>query len=244
MPSDVDICNIALGAIGARATLSSLTEASPQANACALLYPTVRDALLRELRWDFAAQQRTLALLAAAAGTPEQTGVLPVPPLPWLYEYAYPAGCLDVRAILALPPGAGGAVPGPTLPRPEIRWTAAGDTDADGNDIRVILTNQPQAVAAVTAQVTDPNVWDADFQVAVVGRLAEALAVPLSGNLDLAAKAIKDGEAAVARAMAANGNEGTTVLDRVPDWIRVRGYVGDWAGGWAGDWGAPAFLVE
>ena len=95
----------------------------------------------------------------------------------------------------------------------------------------------------MTVQVTDPNAWDADFQVAVIGRLAEALAVPLSGNLDLAAKAIKDGEAAVARASAANGNEGTTTLDFTPDWIRVRGFVGDWAGVCTG-WGGPGLLLE
>lgn len=62
-----DICNIALYRTGIRQQISNFTDATVQAQACALLYPIARDSLLRKAQWRFA----TLvdALLLFDAGT-------------------------------------------------------------------------------------------------------------------------------------------------------------------------------
>lgn len=61
--SDTIICNLALSAIGTRSTITSLTEASAEAQTCALHYVNVRNELLRDANWNFARKQINLALL-------------------------------------------------------------------------------------------------------------------------------------------------------------------------------------
>ncbi|MGE0255080.1 MAG: hypothetical protein AB7N54_13065 [Alphaproteobacteria bacterium] len=64
MADAVGIVNSALLKIGARATVTALTEGTPNANAAAALYPKVRDDLLRAHAWNFAAARVRLAELA------------------------------------------------------------------------------------------------------------------------------------------------------------------------------------
>lgn len=63
--SEVGICNMALGKIGAEA-IGALTEASDNARACNRFYEYVRDELLRRHPWNFAVNRATLAQLATA----------------------------------------------------------------------------------------------------------------------------------------------------------------------------------
>ncbi len=65
MASEVGICNSALTKIGA-ARIVALDDGSKNANACAELYPKLRDDLLRRHAWNFAHVRRKLARLAAA----------------------------------------------------------------------------------------------------------------------------------------------------------------------------------
>lgn len=240
---DVGVCNQALSAIGSQATIASLTEASTEAAACLVHYATTRDLLLREHRWNFARKQQALALLKAALGTPENPtngAASAQPPSPWLYEYAYPAKCLALRYILPLtnsnPQAA--AVPLTSAPQstpsrqlgPPIPFIAAGDSDAQGNDIKVILTDQPQAVLIYTGQILDPNVWDVGMQTAMIGRLAQKLVIPCSGDKALAKLAIEAGAAAEANAASDNGNEGIDVVDMEASWIVGRGGTGNYPG--------------
>jgi hypothetical protein len=109
---------------------------------------------------------------------------------------------------------------------------------------RVILTNQEFATLQYVAQVADPNVWDTLFQSALVNLLASGLCMALKGNLDQSNGLLKEVNAAIEQARAVDGNEGLTVNDITPDWIRGRGvafddgymsgpYSGfDWGGGW------------
>lgn len=66
MASDVDICNRALGKLGA-ATIISLADDDPKAVALSVAYPSVRDAELRRRRWKFSLRRQKLA---AEAVTP------------------------------------------------------------------------------------------------------------------------------------------------------------------------------
>lgn len=108
---------------------------------------------------------------------------------------------------------------------------------------RVILTNQEFATLAYVKQVTDPNVFDPLFVEAFVRILGAGLCVALSGNIALANSKIGEANQMITEARKVDGNEGLTVNDITPDWIRTRGvmwteylqgpYVGfDWGAAW------------
>lgn len=109
------------------------------------------------------------------------------------------------------------------------------------SDQRVILTNQEYATLCYVRQVTDSNVWDPLFQDAFTNALAADLCMALSGDKALANGLRGMANNCILEARKADGNEGLTINDVVPDWIRIRGidfdnqYLGpnsgfDWGG--------------
>jgi len=60
MPSEVDICNLALQQIGAK-SISSLGDDSPRARACNRVYAHARDSEIRAHPWSFARARVSLA---------------------------------------------------------------------------------------------------------------------------------------------------------------------------------------
>lgn len=88
---------------------------------------------------------------------------------------------------------------------------------------RVILTNQQNATMVYVAQVADPNIWDPLFQEALQCALAAELAMVLKGDKVLANSSIAKANEAIIEARKADANEGLTINDVVPDWIRGRG---------------------
>lgn len=88
---------------------------------------------------------------------------------------------------------------------------------------RIILTNQETAILAYCKQVTDPNVFDSLFQNAYVHYLASKLIMALTKDKNLANMMISLANATIVEARKADANEGLTVNDVTPDWIRVRG---------------------
>ncbi len=114
MPTQIDICNAALGCVGTRSTIAAMNEPSVEAVNCSTYYDFARRGVLRSYAWSFARKQVSAALLAAAQGTPENpNGTVPIPLVPvslvnpagstptpittWQYEYAYPQDCLRMR---------------------------------------------------------------------------------------------------------------------------------------------------
>lgn len=106
---------------------------------------------------------------------------------------------------------------------------------------RVILTNQPQAILAYIRDTQDINIMDPLFQEAWVNVLGSKIAYALSGDAKLANQRIEVANQIIAEARKADGNEGLTVDDRTPDWIRTRGFAWndmmspsgyDWGGMW------------
>jgi len=107
---------------------------------------------------------------------------------------------------------------------------------------RVILTNQEFATLAYTRQVTDPNVWDPAFQEAIFAAGGATLCMALQGSKDVANALLGEANEVIRVARGDDGNEGLTVNDVTPDWIRVRGiaYTEGFSqsGPWQGyDWG-------
>ena len=228
----ISICNRALFAAGSRSQISSLNEGSTQANVLALLYQPTFEQLARAAYWNCLRAQATLSLIAAAAGTPEnpQGTTLPIPPSPWLYSYLLPSDSLQARYLLPTFPsqatgGLGGAfvsaataVPG----RGQIPFHVAYGTDASGNPLQIILTNQPQAQLVYTVNQPNPSIWDASFAEAMVSSLAAFVILPLNLNLPLMQGAISRADSLIAQARMRDGDEGYTSQDHLPDWIVAR----------------------
>lgn len=245
MPSEIDIANRALGAIGTRTTIASLTENSPEARQCSIFIEPVRDELVRMAPWNFATNYQNLALICATPGTPENPYPTPtlwnkgIPPPPWAYEYVYPSDCL--RPLWIVPQfttGFSAGVPITTAitggaPQfwngPPVRFKVAVDQILNGipavggADQRVILTNQENAILCYLKRVVDPNVMDDLFVQTWVTALAGRLVYALTGDKNLANLKLEEANSAISSARAADGNEGLTMNDVTPDWIRLRG---------------------
>lgn len=236
MTTQLEIANRALLGVGARAQISSLnpSDGSVEADSVSLLWQPTFEQVARTARWNCLRNQVTLSLVAAAQGTPENPSgtSYPLPPTPWLYAYAYPSDCLDVQFIVpSLPSNEGGQVPATTINNASGTWLPSGGQipfavsyapDSHGSPSLIILTNQDQAQVVYTINQPNPAVWDSLFQAAMVASLGAFLVPALSLSFPLMQLSIKAAEGAITQARVADGNEGVTTLDHVPDWIRAR----------------------
>jgi hypothetical protein len=91
---------------------------------------------------------------------------------------------------------------------------------------RVILCNQSQAILLYNTQITDPNIMDDMFQDAWIHILGARLAFQLSGDKALANQLIGLTNNMIMEARKVDGNEGITVNDVTPDFLRIRGGYG------------------
>lgn len=231
--TSVGACNQALLQIGARATIASLDEGSVEANACSILYTPTFEMLGRSAPWNCLRKQITMTLVAAAQGTPENPDgtTLPLPPTPWLYAYAEPSDCLQVRFIVPSFPNQVGGTPlttasftaGACFPGDgAIPFVVAYSTDASNNPTQVILCNQTQAQVVYTVAQPNPVIWDSMFRQGFVSSLSAFLVPALSLNLALMQASIKVADSIIMQARIRDGDEGITVVDHIPDWMRAR----------------------
>lgn len=92
MANEVEICRIALGLIGDRASIQSISppDSSVQANHCATFYPLARDAVLDSdnFEWSFCVRRETLAALTNDV-------------YDWDYKYQIPNKCLRALRVLS-----------------------------------------------------------------------------------------------------------------------------------------------
>lgn len=238
MTSEVEICNRALSKVGTRSTIASMTEASNEAKQCNLLFNPTRDEVLSMAFWNFARKTATLSLLKSAPGTisnPSPTGfdgtwndAYPAPP--WLFEYAYPSDCINVRFVTPQMMNgwsSGAAVfgtaivsAGPWL-TPPVLFITATDLVAS-NQANVILTDTYQALACYTLRITNPNLFGAAFTEALVSALAGKLAYSLTGDKGLANALFQLANNTVTQARVSDGNEGLTIQDSPVSWIDAR----------------------
>jgi hypothetical protein len=247
MTSEVDVVNQAMSLLGTRSTIVSLSEGSPESIAANTWVESLRDELLRMAPWNFCRNFINLSLICAAPGTPEnptagtsqwQKGT---PPPPWLYEYAYPENC--ARALYIIPQfstGFAGGVPITTAVTggapnfwngPPVRYQVALDQLDQGTglpsntgiDAKVILTNQEFAILVYNKKITDPNLMDDQFIYAWASALAGRMVMQLTGDKGLANSRLQDANNAITTARVSDGNEGLTVNNVTPDWIRIRG---------------------
>lgn len=242
----LSISNRALLSIGARKQVSSVmpSDGSAEANAISVLWTPTFESLARSAHWNALRKQRTLSLIQAAQGTPENPSgtSMAVPPTPWLYAYAYPDDCLDMQFVVpSLPVQVGGSVPATTINNAAGSWLPSGGQivyavattyDTKNTPTLSILTNQCQAQAVYTVNQPNPAGWDSLFQAAMVASLAAFLVPALSLSLPMMQLSIGVAEKIIKQARTADGNEGVTTLDHTPDWMRARaGAGGYWSYG-------------
>lgn len=108
---------------------------------------------------------------------------------------------------------------------------------------RVILTNQEFATAVYVQDITDWDAFDDLFIEALSRILGSGLCMALTGDKKLANMKIQEANGMIQIARTPDGNEGLTVNDITPDWIRIRGidfpepYAGPYSGfDWGGMW--------
>lgn len=153
MAAVVDIVNTALARLGDVATVSSLDEASAQAQYASTFYPIARDSMLEMHDWRFAIRRVTLA--AVTADTFE-----------WSYAYAVPSDMLRAVSVLEATSSATDS-------------TQAFDIMDDGSGNTIILTNLVDATLLYTVRVTDTTKFSPLFVDALAWLLAAQLAGPL-----------------------------------------------------------------
>jgi len=111
-------------------------------------------------------------------------------------------------------------------------------------DQRIILTNQEDALLCYIKQITDPNVFDPQFLEAWIAVVGAKLVMALTGDKSLANMQIQKANSIITEARKNDANEGLTINNVTPDWIRIRGidYPTDygWSPNVAFDWG-PMF---
>jgi hypothetical protein len=233
MPSSqVQIANMALDVIGTRSSIQSLTEGSNEANAISRHYDNAVDSTLRACHWNFARKQIPLTLLQDGTNG----GVVPTP---WLYEYAYPSDCVLMRQLVpqimagGVSPASVGATTSSvvcaSMYGPPVRFQIGTDLDINGNPISVLLTNQPQAIGIYTFRNTNTAMWDPLFVQAFAAYLGSRVCMTLTGDKTTMRMALSEAQQYATDAQRSNGNEGLTVIETTPDWMRVRGYASDWA---------------
>jgi hypothetical protein len=232
------ICNMALSATGSRDTITSINESSNEAVQCRTHWDHARDDALAMAWWTFARTTSELSLLKIAPGTPEFVGtaaprwIPDYPPPPWNYEYLIPPECIQPRYIIpgqsvtgtfAVPifsiqmtaPSQIGGAP--------IKYITAVDTNTEGAQLRVLLTNVSPALLVYTARVEDPQVWDPQFVTAMTLVLAARIAFSLTGDRGLQGDLAKQAIFAVQSATLLDANQGITVQEITPDWLAIRG---------------------
>lgn len=212
MASTVEISNIALARLGVSRGISSLDEDSAEASLMKLVYDTARDRTLADFPWPFARKTVSLSLLAAEHPS-------------WEFVYRYPSDCLT--AIDLLPEGGSGrgietdlslGVETPMVGGGR-RIPYAMGADDDGT---TLLTNEPGAVLAYTARITDTTQFPALFIDALAWRLAYDTAMGLTADPNLQQMAKGEYRQAVGEAMVHAFNQSEE--GRMPDseFMRVR----------------------
>lgn len=176
--SPADVVNIALRRIGYKLRVGSLLDGSEASNQALDVYGQTRDQLLADFDYPFAERNIALTLLKSAPANyvPPTSWSSTYPPLPWAYEYDWPADCLKVRALKQAPLFLFNPDPQPIL------YAPANDTVSNVTQ-RVILANIPSAIAVYTGRVTDPTEWDVRFTEAFSAELGRRL-LPVLGNMN------------------------------------------------------------
>lgn len=167
MSTSVDICNLGLSHIGARAQINSISppDGSVESGLCARFYPIARREMLEAAAWSFATKRVALS---------QVTNVSTV----WLYAYAKPSDC--VRALRIPPLTLIEAQQDLTLWAEDVSRIgserASTQFEIEGD---VIYTNEVDAVLIYTTDISDSNKFTPSFVTGLGMLMASYLSGPI-----------------------------------------------------------------
>jgi len=197
MASSVEICNMALGELGV-SEIQMVGEDSPQGKKCELYYERVVREVLRSHEWSFATVNLSLARHAEE------------PPTDWVYRFDFPPDCERVISVY---------VDGSSRSDVPIEYELQLLDDKSG--VTMLADTPDLCLRYVTSDIPSA-MYDSMFLDAVVWRLAEKLAVPLTRKAELRSNALQMYRVALGSAIATDINERHPGGKRVPEALKAR----------------------
>lgn len=196
--TEAQVANMALGLVGQRQLLDSLSESSTEAQMVSDFYATTRAELLEAWEWRFATKRVVLAL-----STETRTG--------WGYCYVAPTDLLKAWRIWNgnREPGAGERIPFSK----ELN---------DAGDGMLILTDMTDAELIYTIDQTRVALWSNSFVKAVAAQLAVYLAPALPVKPELMPNLQRQATLALQTAAARDANESQRDVIAESEFIRER----------------------
>jgi hypothetical protein len=183
MPSKIEICNLALLALGQR-KLNSIDEQTPSARLCRDIFDHEVETTLRAAPWKCAKKIETLGLIANET----------IPG--WSFLYQHPPKCLFVRKVFTE-----ASVKSPTPDEFEVLLSPVSDTKA-------IAANISPAYVEYTKKIENTELFDLNLVDALVYKMAAFMAVPLTQDQNLVKTMLGAYQAVVDQARLVNRNEG------------------------------------
>lgn len=201
MQSTIAICNTALSAYLGAAPISSMDEASPEAEECKRHYDQVRRSLLQRWPWVFASRREALVERAIN----DRAGA-------WAYSYARPAHLLSVQWVNSASAASAAFAHGRSNDAPR-------EMTADA-----IYSNVPDAVIEYTRDETDPTLFTPAFADVLAASLAAAIAMPMTRDNAKKREAQQDAANLLNQAMVLDFNTRPPApQEYIPEALRVRG---------------------
>lgn len=197
---EVGIYNLALSIVGAKSSVSDVSEKSRERELCTLWYQPTIEQILRAAPWQCATAWRRLALAKERDNT--EAWVTNDPDPGWRYAYSTP----------------------PDMIRPRFISDYSRFSLSVLNGSHAIMTNREDAVLCYTARQLQVGMWDAQLKMAVVHTLAAYVAMPLLGKPARAQNALETATRLVMEARQSNANEEEESHEALPVWFQARGY--------------------
>lgn len=196
----VDVWNMALGTIGARAKLTTTTDNSREAELCALFYTKVRNKVMASAYWSQLRFTSRLSLVASRLD--ESVDWQDGDPTPgWRYAFALPTAHLRPRYLIGFEPFEFGHI-----------FTE-----------RVLMTNCEFPILVYTKLMEDPDDWGGDLLDLIVATLALEICYPLTKSAGEYESALKRWQMIYTTSMVGMANaEMMPQLETQPDWITIR----------------------
>lgn len=184
--SEVDICNMALGWIGA-GTITSLADETVEANLCNLNYPRSRDTVLESREWTFAVKRYTIQ-----ADTVE-------PEFNWGAQFQIPTEVLRVLTVERESVVSSNELTSNAIEHEQMDWVREQDK---------ILADQDVIFMRGIIRLENTTKFSESFVHALAARLAADLAVPITRSKTMQAQMYSLYQAKLMDAASTEGMQG------------------------------------
>jgi hypothetical protein len=163
--SSTDIVNIALRLLG-DAGISSLTDQTPSALLMNELYDVTRDYLVRSFNWKFAIKRAALSQLSGV--TVDQFRQLTRDMVTGLFVYGLPSDYLRILQT-------------DSDPAPYKIESVVTNTSTQAQQLVLLSDIQTLAIRYIS-RITDTNLFDPNFIMALAARLSMEACIPITGS--------------------------------------------------------------